>query len=80
MEEVTFKIIEHIGVLRASATGWARELNIVSWCDRPAKYDIRDWTPDHKKCSRGINFTEAEMQKIAEWITKRQKEAENENI
>ena len=70
-EAVSFTILEHLGVLRASASGWARELNYISWCDRPAKYDIRDWTPDHKKSSRGITLTDYEMSKICEWVSRR---------
>lgn len=70
-EEISFRILEHIGVLRASAAGWTRELNIISWCDRPARYDIRDWTPDHQKSSRGLTFTEYEMRRICEWMGKR---------
>ena len=70
-EAVSFTILEHLGVLRASATGWARELNYISWCDRPAKFDIRDWTPDHKKSSRGITLTDYEMSKICEWVGRR---------
>ncbi len=70
-EAVSFTILEHLGVLRASASGWARELNYISWCDRPAKFDIRDWTPDHKKSSRGITLTDYEMSKICEWVGQR---------
>ena len=70
-EEITFKIIEHLGVLRASAAGWTRELNYVSWCDRAPKYDVREWTPDHKKSTRGMTFTDYEMKKICEWVTAR---------
>ena len=70
-EAVSFTILEHLGVLRASASGWARELNYISWCDRPAKFDIRDWTPDHKKSSRGITLTDYEMSKICEWVGRR---------
>ena len=70
-EAVSFTILEHLGVLRASASGWARELNYISWCDRPAKFDIRDWTPDHKKSSRGITLTDYEMNKICEWVSRR---------
>ena len=70
-DEITFKILEHLGVLRASAAGWTRELNYVSWCDRPPKYDVREWTPDHKKSTRGMTFTDYEMKKICEWVTAR---------
>ena len=70
-EAISFTILEHLGVLRASASGWARELNYISWCDRPARFDIRDWTPDHKKSSRGITLTDYEMNKICEWVSRR---------
>jgi len=70
-EAVSFTILEHLGVLRASASGWSRELNYISWCDRPARFDIRDWTPDHKKSSRGITLTDYEMSKICEWVGQR---------
>ncbi|MBR5731243.1 MAG: hypothetical protein IKX89_04800 [Firmicutes bacterium] len=70
-EEISFKLIEHLGVLRSSASGWTRELNIVAWCGRPPKYDIREWTPDHKKSTRGITLTEYEMGRICEWVSER---------
>lgn len=70
-EDITFEILEHLGVLRASAAGWTRELNYISWCDRPPKYDIREWTSDHKKSSRGMTFTDYEMKKICEWVEAR---------
>ena len=76
-EEVTFRIIEHIGVLRTSAAGWSRELNYISWCDRPARFDIREWTPDHSKSSRGITLTDYEMNKICEWMSKRKQSGED---
>lgn len=70
-EAISCKILDHIGVLRVSAAGWTRELNYISWNDRPAKYDIREWTPDHKKAGRGITLTEYEMGRICEWMTAR---------
>ena len=70
-DEISFKIVEHLGVLRSSAAGWTRELNIVSWCERPPKYDIREWTPDHKKSTRGITLTDYEMGRICEWVMAR---------
>ena len=71
-KEITFKIVEHIGVLRGKEpSGWRRELNLVSWNDRPAKYDIRDWTSEHDKCSHGITFSADEMEKIVAWMNER---------
>ena len=42
--EVTFEIVEEIGVIATHSTGWKKELNLVSWNDRAPKYDIRDWS------------------------------------
>ena len=70
-EQISFRILEHLGVLRVSASGWTRELNYISWNNKPAKYDIREWTPDHKKGTRGITLTDHEMGRVCEWVAKR---------
>ena len=40
--EVTFEIVEEIGVIATHSTGWKKELNLVSWNGGQAKYDIRE--------------------------------------
>lgn len=38
--------------------GWNLEFNHVVWGDaEEAKYDIRQWSPDHKKMGKGISLT-----------------------
>lgn len=49
-------------------THWTKELNFISWNGATPKFDIRDWSPDHQKLSRGITLTEEEMGKIREMI------------
>jgi hypothetical protein len=44
MSEIKYEIIKKIGVLSKSASGWAKELNLISWNERDAKYDIREWS------------------------------------
>lgn len=61
MADFNYEVEEHIGILSESASGWKRELNLVSWNDRPAKYDIRDWSPDHEKMGKGLTFTKEEL-------------------
>ena len=56
-EKITFKIESHLGVLESFPTGWSKELNIVSWNGNPGKYDIRDWSPDRTKMSKGITLS-----------------------
>ncbi len=62
---MVFKITKSIGAIsEPSKAGWVKELNEVSWNERDAKYDIRDWDPDHEKMSKGVTLTEAEAKKL----------------
>lgn len=56
--EVTFEIKEHIGVISENNKGWTKEVNLVSWNGGEAKYDIREWDPEHVKMSRGVTLNE----------------------
>ena len=49
MSEIKYEIIKQIGVLSTSASGWTKELNLMSWNDRAPKYDLRDWSADRKR-------------------------------
>jgi len=61
MADIKFEITKHIGVLSTSAKGWTKELNLVSWNDREAKYDLRDWAPEHDKMGKGVTLNEDEL-------------------
>lgn len=61
MDKVSYEVLEHLAVLSKSPKGWTKELNLVSWNDRPAKFDIREWSPDHSKMGKGMTFTNEEM-------------------
>ncbi len=61
MAELKFEITEHLGVLSENAKGWTKELNKVSWNDRPAKYDLREWSPDHSRMGKGITLTDDDI-------------------
>jgi hypothetical protein len=66
MADFTFEIVEELGVLSENAKGWRKELNLVSWAERPAKYDLREWSPDHKRMGKGVTLTAAEAQILLE--------------
>ncbi len=38
-DEVTYEVVEHIGILAAYPTGWKKELNRVAWNGNPPKFD-----------------------------------------
>ena len=54
--EITYEIIEQIGILKENKSGWQREVNIVKWNNGKPKLDIRDWGPDQQKVGKGISL------------------------
>jgi hypothetical protein len=70
MSEIKFEIIKKIGVLSKSASGWQKELNLISWNDRDAKYDIREWSPDGEKMGKGITLSKEELLVLKELLNK----------
>jgi len=61
MSEIKYEIVKKVGVLSTSASGWAKELNLISWNDRDAKYDLRDWSADGSKMGKGVTLTKEEL-------------------
>ena len=70
MAEIKYEIVKNIGVLSKSASGWAKELNLISWNDRDAKYDIRDWSADHTKMGKGVTLSKEELVALKELLNK----------
>jgi len=68
MADIKFEVVKKIGVLSESAKGWQKELNLVSWNDKEAKYDIREWSPDYEKMGKGITFTAEELSVLKELL------------
>ncbi|MCC5889230.1 MAG: YdbC family protein [Alkalibacterium sp.] len=64
MDKLSYEVLEHLAVLSTSPKGWRKELNLVSWNDRPPKFDIREWSPDHTKMSKGITLSNEEMRTL----------------
>lgn len=65
MGDLKYEIIERIAILSEKGK-WTKELNKVSWNDRPAKYDLRDWNHDEGKIGKGTTLTEEELQNLRE--------------
>jgi hypothetical protein len=69
--KIEYTIEESIGVISENKSGWTKELNLVSWNGRPAKYDVRDWGPEHTKLGKGVTLTAEEAKALAALLTKR---------
>lgn len=68
MSEIKYEIIKNIGALSTSASGWAKELNLISWNDREPKYDLRDWSPDREKMGKGVTLSKEELSALKELL------------
>lgn len=60
-DEFKFEIKKNVGTVSEGKGGWNLELNLVSWGDRPAKYDLRTWAPDHQKMGKGTTLTSKDL-------------------
>ena len=64
MAEFKYEIMQELGILSESKSGWTRELNLISWNGADPKFDIRDWSPDHEKMGKGISLNADEVDKL----------------
>lgn len=67
MAEVKYEILETLLVLPAEGK-WHKELNLISWNDRPAKYDLRAWNHDRSEMSKGITLGREELIQLKEQL------------
>jgi hypothetical protein len=70
MSEIKFEIVKKIGVLSKSASGWEKQLNLISWNDREPKYDIREWSPDGERMGKGVTLSKEELAALKELLNK----------
>jgi hypothetical protein len=68
MSEIKYEIVKKIGVLSTSASGWTKEVNLISWNDREPKYDVRDWSADHEKMGKGATLSTEELSALKELL------------
>ena len=69
-QELKFEIINKIGVISTTTSGWTLELNRISWNGNEPKYDIRTWSPDHIKMGKGITLSEKDLISLADLLKK----------
>lgn len=70
MSDISYEIVETVGILSENSSGWRKELNKVSWNGRAPKYDLRDWAPDHAKMGKGITLSDDEVAVLKELLNR----------
>jgi hypothetical protein len=68
MADIKFEVTRELGVLSEGSRGWQKEVNLVSWNERKAKLDIRDWGPEHERMGKGITLNKNEAIKLKEFL------------
>ena len=69
MPDIKFEIVQNIACLGTEKSGWAKELNYISWNNGDPKYDIRAWSGDHTKMGKGITLTAAELRALKDILS-----------
>ena len=68
MADIKYEIKETVGVIAESAKGWKKELNLISWNGKEAKYGLREWAPDHEKMGKGVTLSNNELKALKELL------------
>ena len=67
-----YEISKELGVL-SERKGWVKKLCLISWNNKPVKYDIREWAtePDEDgdiRMQKGVTLSKEEVQKLLELL------------
>ncbi|GAA0783586.1 YdbC family protein [Hathewaya limosa] len=68
MADIKYEIEKELGSISESPKGWKKELNLISWNGKEAKYDLRDWAPNHEKMGKGITLSIDELKSLKELL------------
>ena len=68
MADIKFEIEKELGSISESPKGWIKELNLISWNGKEAKYDLRDWAPEHEKMGKGVTLSLDEVKQLKELL------------
>lgn len=74
------KIIKELGVLSETNSGWQKIIAIVKWGDGKPKLDIRSWSQDREKCSKGVTLTYEEAELLSDLLNDKLDEVESEVV
>lgn len=70
-DQIMYEIVEHLAVIDRSDNGWRLEANIVNWNNSVDKLDLRQWSEDHSRMTRGSTFTKEQAMKLAKVLSDR---------
>lgn len=69
MADIKYEIEKELGSISEANKGWKKELNLISWNGKEAKYDLRDWAPNHEKMGKGITLSIEELKSLKKLLS-----------
>jgi len=60
MPDIKCEILETL-IVFPEVGGYHKELNLIKWGSNPPKYDLRGWTSDREKMTKGVTLTKDEL-------------------
>ena len=70
MPEFKYEVVQNYGSLSESSKGWKKEIKLISWNQKEAKYDIREWSPDGEKMGKGVTLSKEEVINLRDLLNK----------
>ena len=70
MREIQYEIVKEIAVLSTGDSGYTKEINLISWNGKEPKNDIRSFSPNRKKCGKGITLNADEAAALLKALQK----------
>lgn len=64
MADFKFDIKKTLGTISENSKGWKREVNVMTWNNKKAKIDIREWDEKHEQMSKGITLGKEELKQL----------------
>ena len=64
MADFKFDIKKSLGTISENSKGWKREVNIMTWNNKKAKVDIREWDEKHEQMGKGITLNKEELKQL----------------
>lgn len=64
-KDFSYEITDELGIIGDTAE-WHKEVNVISWNGGEGKLDIRVWSPNSEKMSKGISLDDEEAHQLYE--------------
>jgi len=68
--QIEMEIIQSFGTFSDEDAAWTKEVNQISWNNKPAKIDIRAWAPGYIKAGKGLALTVEEAKRLRDILNK----------